>query len=351
MDLWCRPIGKPMAQSSMSSTSSWRAVTIVMAVALIAASCSGGDGPAQDALGRPPVELAYTDGLTIGLVVQSEDRAFTKSLIRGAEEAAYRAEAELVIRNAEGSHQTQLQRVRKLIFDGVDALIVSPVDSEQATVIADVAHGANVPLLAVSNQIGSVEDFGAQYVYPGTVGLIANDDLHIGRIAAGFVQEPVGANIAVLQGDPSAATSNLRLAGFTAALDSLGVNYEIVSRLTGGWESEGAVEACDAFAATGNVDLVYSMSDEMTSSCLSRFEFAGQPDVRFISIGGSSRGRALLAIDSLIGAVCQAPRELGQLAVETMVEAFESGDHDQGLKISLAKELTKNTLSDCREGW
>jgi len=342
-----------MRHSTTRSTSGKGVATILIVIVLIASGCSTGQEAEDAALGRPPVDLAFADNesLRIGLIVQSGSRAFSMSLSRGAQEAAHRAGAELVIADANGEHKTQLQTVRKLIRQGINALIVSPVDSEQAPVIADIAHAAGVPLLAVSNQIGSVEQYGAQYVYPGTVGLIANDDLHMGRIAAGFVQEPVGANIAVLQGNPAAANSNLRLAGFTAALDSLGVDYQIVSRLTGNWSQEGAVEACDAFAAMGVVDLVYSMSDEMTAGCIGQFELADQPDVKFISIGGSSRGRALLAFDTLLGAVCQAPRDLGLLAVNTMVEAFETGKHDQGLKISVASELTKDTLSDCRSGW
>jgi len=342
-----------MRNFSVWSTPRWRVVALMVAAALVATGCSAGTEPGSAAFAPPPVELSFVDseGLRIGLIVQSEERAFSQSLTRGAQEAAVRAGVELVLADADGKHKRQLQEVRKLIRGGVDALIVSPVDSTQASVLADIAHGAGVPLLAVSNQIGSVDEFGAQYVYPGTVGLVANDDLYMGRIAAGFVQEPVGANIAVLQGDPAAANSNLRLAGFTAALDSLGVDYQIVSRLTGYWDADEAIEACNAFAAMGTVDLVYSMSDEMTVGCLSQFERANQPDVAFISIGGSSQGRALLAFDKLLGAVCQAPRDLGVLAVETMVDAFRTGNHDQGLKIGVASELTKSTVSHCRAGW
>ena len=160
--------------------------------------------------------------------------------------------------------------------------------------------------------------------------------------------------IAVLQGDPAAANSNLRLAGFTAALDSLGVDYELVSRLAGFWDKEGARAACDAFAAIGNIDLVFSMSDEMTTGCITQFTLAGQRDVQFITIGGSSRSRSLLSFDTLIGAVCLAPRDLGRLAVSTLMDAYRTGDHDQGLKIGVASELTRDSesaIASCREGW
>lgn len=326
-------------------------VACLLAFALFAGGCSANADDAAESLQAAPTTLAYREGLVIGLAIQSQTRAFSKALRDGAQEYAAEVGAGLIVADADGSPAQQLASVESLIDAGVDAIILSPVDSRQATSIAKVVADAGLPLLAVSNQIGSVDDFGAQYVYPGTVGLVANDDLNMGRIAAGFVQEPVGANIAVLQGNPSAANSNLRLAGFTSALDALGVDYSIKSRLTGHWEADGAKPACEAFAAMPEIDLVFSMSDEMTTGCVSHFQAVARHDVQFVSIGGSLQGLTMLTIGYVLGTVCQAPSIMGATAVETMLDAFSTGDFNQGLKISVAKEVTRKTMEECKVGW
>lgn len=327
--------------------------SLVTALALFALGCSTGPETATRELVDFPAPslLASVDDVVIGFAVQSEERAFSEALIAGANATAEAAGVTLKIANAEGSAARQSDRIDELLDAGVDAIILSPVDSTLATDLADRVLAAGVPLLAVSNQIGSVKDYGAQYVYPGTVGLVANDDLQMGRIAAGFVQEPVGANIAVLQGNPSAANSNLRLAGFTSALDALGVTYEIVAQLTGHWEQQAAEPACEAFANMERVDLVFSMSDEMTAACVKTLHDLDRRDIQFISIGGSRQGLTMLTIDFVLGTVCQSPKTMGALAVSTMLKAFSTGDFNQGLRIGLADEVTRATMDDCRVGW
>lgn len=324
----------------------------VAAIALICISCTAAaDEPAQEPISVPiPETLASVDELVIGFAGQSDEWAFSKSLLDGATEAADAAGVTLMVANAGGSASRQSDRVDELLEAGVDAIMLSPIDSAQATAIADRVIAAGVPLLAVSNQIGTVKMYGAQYVYPGTVGLVANDDLHMGRVAAGFVQEPIGANIAVLQGNPAAANSNLRLAGFTSALDALGVEYRIVARLTGHWDRERAASACEVFTRLDDVDLVFAMSDDMTAACVRTFHEAQNLDTRFISLGGS-RPLSMLTLDFVLGTVCQSPKQMGQLAVDTLVDAFETGEFDQGLRIGLADEVTRSSLADCSSGW
>lgn len=328
-----------------------RSLACLIVCAVAATSCTANADDVSAELDPVPTSLAYRDGLVLGLAIQSESRAFSKSLLSGAQEFAEQEGIGLIVADADGSPTLQLERVQELIDAGVDAIVLSPVDSTQATEIAELVADAGLPLLAVSNQIGSIDQYGAQYVYPGTVGLIANDDLNMGRIAAGFVQEPVGANIAVLQGNPSAANSNLRLAGFTSALDALGVDYSIATRLTGHWEADGARPACETFAEMPEIDLVFSMSDEMTTGCVMHFQAVGRHDVQFVSIGGSLQGLTMLTIGYVLGTVCQAPSTMGALAIETMSDAFTTGDFNQGLKISVAKEVTRKTMDECKVGW
>lgn len=343
-----------MEFTRQSRAGSPRLLASVLTMLLIMTSCSlASTDDSFTAVAAAPPALASTNGpLTIGFSVQSDSRPLPAALVTGARDAARMTSGlELVVVSADDDPDQQRDDIESLIRQDVDAIIVSPIDSAKAVELADLAQRAGIPLLVVGNQIGALDDVGAQYVHPGTIGLVANDDLHMGRLAAGFVGGPVGANILVLEGDPQSASSTLRLHGFVDALDALGVDYQIAAQRTGWWSRDEAADICSDRALLAPIDLVFSMSDEMTIGCLTALTTTDLPRIPFISIGGSRDGMNLLAAGSVIGLVCQSPTEMGSVAIATVVRAFETGEPAQGLRISIADAIDRTTTATCAGDW
>ncbi len=290
----------------------------------------------------------------IGLSVQSLSRTFFQGLESGARTGADSAGATLIVTDAGDDAAQQLADVASLIEQGVHGIVLSPVDSGAAVEIAELAAAAGVPVIAVANQIGTVEEFGSQFVYPGTVGMVTNDDVDMGRKAAGFAATIIGgqsARIAVIEGKSGTANAVMRADGFQSELDDLGIAYEIVASQPGDWTGDGGAEACRAFAATGGIDLIFSMSDAMTAGCVDVAQETGL-DADIVSIGGNEEGVELLIGGAVVGTVCQKPGTMGALAVETVVDALKTADFSRGLRFYETPVVTADNQVDvCDPQW
>ena len=287
--------------------------------------------------------------------MQNLSRTFFVGLEAGARGEAVNLGATLVITDAEDDADKQLADVEDLIALGVDGLIVSPVDSGAAVDIAAAAQEAGVPLVAVANQIGTVEDYGRQFVFPGTVALVTNDDVDMGHKAAELAAQLIGddqARIAVLAGKNGTANAVMRQDGFTAGLDDLAIDYEIVSTIPGDWNAEGGSEACEEFLSIDGLSMIYSMSDAMTAGCAQAMADNGRTDIDIVSIGGNAEGIELLLSGGMVGTVCQKPSTMGALAVETLVLALETADFEQGLRFYETPVVTiENQTAVCNPQW
>jgi ABC-type sugar transport system substrate-binding protein len=227
-----------------------------------------------------------------------------------------------------------------------------------AVSIADKAIEAKTPILAVANQIGTVDDYGPQYVYPGTVALVTNDDVDMGAKAADFVADlakgkPV--KIAVVTGKSGTANAVLRNKGFKEELTKKGVSSKIVGEQDGEWTNEQGEVVCQNFLQAnprGSLDVIFSHSDEMTAGCARALVDANRvDDVSVVSIGGNEKGIGLLKEGTIVGTVCQKPGTMGATAVQAMYNALTAGKTDQGLVFYETPVVTPDSLDLCVPQW
>lgn len=334
---------------------------VVALLLLFVTACADGveDAPPEGvAFADDPVPLpdeALDEPPLIGLAVQNLSRSFFQGLEAGARGEAEVTGTTLLVADAGDDADQQLADVQRLIDQGVHGLIVSPVDSGAAVEIADLAQHHGVPLVSVANQIGTVADVGPQYVYPGTVALVTNDDLDMGRKAATFVAETLGDEsiaIAIIEGKDGTANSVMRRTGFTDELDALGMDYEIVASAPGDWTAEGGARVCREVLELETVQVVFSMSDAMTAGCADVLDGTGRSEVVVVSIGGNAAGIELLGAGRMAGTVCQKPGTMGALAVSTLVDALLTVDFDQGLRFYETPVVTvENQMATCIPQW
>ncbi len=337
---------------------------LMLGLLLLVTSCSGSGTDSEQLGSAVPEELSFDGtlpteplerGATIGVSMQNLSRTFFVGLDAGARGEAANLGATLLVADAEDDPDKQLADVEELIAAGVDGLILSPVDSGAAVDIAALAQQAGVPLIAVANQIGTVEDYGRQFVFPGTVALVTNDDVDMGQKAAELAAQLIGdelARIAVLAGKEGTANAVMRREGFTAGLDQLAIDYEIVGTTAGDWNADGGRLACEGFADLEAVTMIYSMSDAMTTGCVDALAEAGRADISIVSIGGNAEGIELLLGGGIVGTICQKPSTMGALAVSTMVLALETASFEQGLRFYETPVVTaENQTAVCNPQW
>jgi ABC-type sugar transport system substrate-binding protein len=370
----------------------WRFAALLAAFALVVAACGSGDetdeaveassetgddtsaedadagadestDDADEAMAEEGGEAAGNDEqIVIGFSVQSISRTFFSGMLAGIEgaeaemEEKYGVDITILTTTAQDEASIQDENTNDLIAAGVDGVLFSPVNSGAATAMVDRLIEADIAVVAVANQIGDVETFGRNTIYPGTVGYVTNDDIAMGARAADAADSLAAeidgtAKIFILQGTNGAANVPLRQDGFIEQLDAIGTDYEILDARPGDFSNVVAEETCqNALTAYPDMHIIYSMSDEMTAGCARALQSADRLDVGIASIGGNAKGIQLLEDGLMPATVCQKPGTMGATALDVLLDYLVNGN-ERGLEFYDTPVVTVDNLDDCIPQW
>ncbi|MEM9131207.1 MAG: sugar ABC transporter substrate-binding protein [Actinomycetota bacterium] len=368
-----------------------RWLALLLALVLVAAACGSDDGDTEAADdgsasetetteeadtdeeessddeamaddGDEDAGVAPGDTITIGFSVQSISRTFFSGMLAGIEgaeaemEEKYGVNISIVTTTAQDESSIQDENTGDLIAAGVDGVIFSPVNSGAATSMVDRLIEADIDVVAVANQIGDVETYGRNTIYPGTAGYVTNDDIAMGAKAAEAADALAAdvdgtANIFILQGTQGAANVPLRQDGFTERLAELGTDWNQLDARPGDFSNVVAEETCqNAITAFPEMHIIYSMSDEMTAGCVRALESADRLDIGIASIGGNAKGIELLEQGLMPATVCQKPGTMGATALDSLLDAIVNGN-ERGLEFYETPVVTLDNLDDCVPQW
>ena len=187
--------------------------------------------------------------------------------------------------NAAGSAEQQLQDIEKLIEEGVDALIIQPIDKEAIVPGVERAALAGIPIVAYDRLIEHENVF-----------YITFDNVGVGRLIAAMVKQaqPSG-NYAIILGDPNDANTGFLRQGMEEVIGAAvaGGQIKIVGEANAdGWKPENAKAVMEKFLAdNGNqIDAVLSENDGMAGGAIEALTAAGLN----VPIGGQDGDPAAL---------------------------------------------------------
>lgn len=184
-----------------------------------------------------------------------------------AEAAGY----EVIVQSAENDAQKQIGQAENVITQGVDAIVIQPVDFNVAAGIAEMATKAGIPLASYDDMI-----LGAKQA-----AFIGRDPKDGGAEAAraAVAKVPKG-NYVLIGGDAGQTGSTLMQGGYHDVLDPLVAKGDIkivMDQFTPGWKTEPAqANAENALTANNNkVDAFLVSYDGMSLGVLQAIDAAG----------------------------------------------------------------------------
>lgn len=251
-------------------------LAMVMTVGLLA-GCGAKEEPKTEAPAaaeteKPAEEEAPADDkIVVGCTLQNLSEEFM-TMLKGAMEIklAEYDNVELIVNDAEGKPDKQASQLDSFAAQGVDAVIISPVDADALAPAVKSVTDAGIPVITCSADVAG--DQGQVWV--------GSENENGGEIEMQYVAEKLGGKgkVAVLRGPLGAFAEQGRFAGYEKALEAY-PEIEIVFDQTANWQREEAMALVENLLSSGTeIDAIVCQNDGMALGALEAVKAAGKKD-------------------------------------------------------------------------
>jgi ribose transport system substrate-binding protein len=254
-----------------------------------------------------------------GYVVNDMSHEWYQNIVKGAQSRAAELGIELKVADSAMDVGKQVSQLENMITDGVDVLIITPVDVKALTVIMNEAAQAGIPVVSESNVIEGAKTY---------VGI---DNVSGGRKAGEWFAEYARANNIdpkiLIVGLPAFADCRMRVEGFKAAMDEAGLAYEIKQEVDGQGGKEISLKVSqDAITANPDINVIFGINDNSTTGGMAAYKEAGLDETALTAIGFGFEGvvgrEALLSDGPYKAAVAMFPDYVGVSLIDAALMAY-----------------------------
>ncbi|NLE20716.1 MAG: sugar ABC transporter substrate-binding protein [Clostridiales bacterium] len=269
--------------------------------------------------------------LKFGYLVNDMSHEWYQNIAKGAKARADELGIELKISDAAMDVAKQISQAENMITDGVDVLIITPIDVKALANVMAEAKEAGIPVVSESN------------VIPGAETYVGIDNLTGGKRAGYWFAEyaklhNIDPKILIV-GLPAFEDCRLRVEGFKAAMDEVGLKYEVMQEVDGAGSKETSLKvAQDALTANPEVNVIFGINDNSTSGGMAAYKEGGLDESKLTAIGFGFEGvvgrELLLGNTAYKAAVAMFPDYMGVSIIdaaykvangETLPANYESG--------------------------
>jgi len=267
---------------------------------------------------------------TIGFAASTFTNPFFLDIEEGIESVLEGTDYTLVSLGADNDAARQASQIEDLIAQGVDLILLNPVDSTTVGVKIQEANDAGIPVITVdrSAETGTV------------VAHVASDNVLGGEMAAEFLQGICPPNTPVLEltGQAGASAAIDRSEGFQAVFGA----SNITQTTTASWSRSDAQTVTEAFlSANGNPAAVciFAANDEMALGAVEAVK--ANPTTQLADsyiVGFDAIDDAVNAVNAgeLRATVAQQPFEIGAVAAQTGLDYLAGQSVAANIPVELA---------------
>jgi D-xylose transport system substrate-binding protein len=305
-------------------------------ISLILVACSSQATPTPESKEEPTEVVAQEPTVEEGpehkrfafLVLQSGAKRYFSADIPNFEEVANAAGYEVVAQSAENDAKTQIDQAESVLTQGIDVLVLQPVNNESAAAIVEMANREGVPVISYNDLVANAP----------IVAFVGRDPLIGGRVSAeeALKYHPTG-NYVLISGESASTVAQDFMTGYKEVLEPAeeAGNVQIVSdQFSPQWATEPAIAQTENALTQNNNDIqvVLTAYDAMAFGVMDALVSAGLepgvgPDKVFVTGQDVIEGGAqAIAEGRLGGSVWAEFGEMGRLAGETAVAIAEGSE-------------------------
>lgn len=216
------------------------------------------------------------------------------------------------IEDAKSDVSTQLQQVQEFIGQGVDAIILNPVDTEAVKPVIAQAKSAGIPLIFVNRRPQIPLD--DKMVYVGSDSLISGE-LQMEALAK--IMNGRG-NVAILMGDLANEATRERTKGVESVIAKY-PDMKVVQKQSAKFSRNEAVDVVSNWMGAGDeIDAIVANNDEMAIGAL--IALGKNKNVLVAGIDGTRDALRQVEAGKMVVSVFQDARGQGEGAVKAAVK-------------------------------
>lgn len=293
---------------------------LIALTAMIALGCARSEPP-----GAAPSDAGTKKKLSLAVIPKGTTHEFWKSIHAGSIKAARElsasgAEVEVIWKGPlrEDDREQQIQVVEGFIAQGVNGIVLAPLDNRALVRPVEEAKRAGLPTVIIDSGLES----------EALVSFVATDNRKGGRLAAERMNELLGGKgkVLVLRYQEGSASTQDREAGFLEQLKQYpGIELISADQYAGATRDTAKRASENLLNRFGDeAQGIFTPNESSTAGMLLALQDIGKAGkVSFVGFDVSESIIAAMRAKQLHGTVVQNPFQMGYLGVRTMVEHLQ----------------------------
>ncbi len=275
-----------------------------------AAFCACSHGGSQSSATSGPSAAATK---TIGVSIQNREAQFYQDMESGMRSEAAKYGYALIVVDASRDNAKQQSQVEDFISKRVDAIVLTPYDSQAIGSAIAEANNAGIPVFTAD--IASTSREGR------VVAHIASDNVQGGYEAGKLICQAVGksGSIAIVD-EPEVTSVQDRVKGFKEAIAQLCPGVKIVADVdSGGTRDKASSDTGDILQAHRDLRGIFGINDDSALGALAAVNAAGLTGkVAIVGYDATPEAREAIAKGQMYGDAIQYPAKIGATTIDVI---------------------------------
>lgn len=279
---------------------------------------------------------------SIGYVTNYGTHEWYQNVIKGMQDRCDELGIELHVMDANLDMAKEVAMFEDLLALGVDAVILTPVDSKGTEPIVRKAKMEGIPLIIEGNRVEGMDTL---------VAICDYDAGHKGGLEVGKICKERGITPRILAVDlPALNACVLRVDGFFDGIKEYCPDAEIIHRVDGkGSKDEALQVSTDALTADPDINVIYGCNDNSSLGAYQAYKSAGLDETDLVICGTGLEGLAavyaLQNIDAYMVEAAMLPEKNGLTCVDAAISMYKGEDLPEHI-VSATIAVTKDTWED-----
>jgi inositol transport system substrate-binding protein len=228
----------------------------------------------------------------IGVTLSAFEHQFLVKVREAMTEKAKELGVQIQLVEAQGDIGKQLNQIQTFISQGIDAIIINPVDTMASPKMTKLVTEAGIPLVYVNLQP-------AEETLPKGVAYVGSEEIVSGKLQGEAIAKLLNnkGNVVIMMGELATQAAVLRTEGVEKVL-AQHPEMKIVGKQTANWRRNEAIDLMNNWLVAGTqIDAVVGNNDEMAIGAILALQQAGKDPKKVVVAGIDATTDALAEME------------------------------------------------------